>query len=185
VLEGGIDPATATVVISAVYTEDERNSVVSAEWVPYAPDCAANQIEIRTFANTIKESKLVAEPAIAVSFSFVVLSESAADTRPPVFAGLQKAFACSPVARPWPYELSWNAATDDVTPSSQIVYDIYLSHTSGGEDFAHPTWTTPPGVTKFETPPLDEPSYFVVRARDQAGNEDQNTGERQGEDPCE
>jgi hypothetical protein len=185
VLEGGIDPATATVVASAVYTEDERSSVVSAEWVPYSPDCAANQIEIRTFVNTIKESKLVAEPAIAVSFSFVVLSESAADTTPPVFAGLQKAFACSPVARPWPYELSWNAATDDVTPSSQIVYDIYLSHTPGGEDFSHPTWTTPPGVTKFETPPLEEPSYFVVRARDQAGNQDQNTVERQGEDPCE
>jgi hypothetical protein len=185
VLEGGTDPATATVVASAVYTEDERNSVVSAEWVPSAPDCAANQIEIRTFADTIEEGKLVAEPAIAVSFSFVVLSESAADTTPPVFAGLQKAFACSPIVRPWPYELSWNAATDDVTPSSQIVYDIYLSHTPGGEDFSHPTWTTSPGVTKFETPPLDEPSYFVVRARDRAGNEDHNTVEREGEDPCE
>jgi len=71
------------------------------------------------------------------------------------------------------------------TPSSQIVYDIFLSHTAGGEDFSHPTWTTAPGVTSFETPALKEPSYFVVRARDQAGNEDQNTVERVGEDPCE
>lgn len=185
VLEGGIDPAAATVVVSTVLTEDERNSVVSAKWVPYAPDCAANQIEIRTFAEALNEGKLLAEPAIAVSFSFVVLSASAADTTAPVFAGLQKASACSPIVRPWPYELTWQAATDDVTPSSQIVYDIFLSHTPGGEDFSHPTWTTAPGVTKFETPPLNEPSYFVVRARDRAGNEDQNTVERLGEDPCE
>jgi hypothetical protein len=188
ILEGGIEPGTATVVASAVYTEDERSSDVNAEWVPHAPDCASSQIEIRTFAATIKAGNIVAEPASAVSFSFVVLSGTQSPSRggtPPSFEGLQGAFACSPIARPWPFKLTWKAATDDVTPSSQIVYDIFLSHTSGGEDFSHPTWTTAPGVTSFETPPLNEPSYFVVRARDQAGNEDQNTVERVGEDPCE
>ena len=163
-------------------------SDVSAEWVPYAPDCAPSQIEIRTFAATIKAGNIVAEPAYAVSFSFVVLSGTQPPSgggTPPSFEGLQGAFACSPIARPWPFELTWKAATDKVTPSSQIVYDIFLSHTHGGEDFSHPTWTTAPGVTGFETPPLSEPSYFVVRARDQAGNEDQNTVERIGEDPCE
>jgi hypothetical protein len=189
ILEGGIEPGTATVVASAVYTEDERSSDVSAEWVPNAPDCSTSQIEMRTFAATIKEGNIVMEPAYAVSFSFVVLSgpqpPPPGDTTPPSFEGLQKAFACSPIARPWPYELTWKAATDNVTPGSQIVYDIFLSHTPGGEGFSHPTWTTAPGVTSFETPPLNEPSYFVVRARDQAGNEDQNTVEREGEDPCE
>jgi hypothetical protein len=188
ILEGGIEPATATVVASAVYTEDERSSDVSAEWVPHAPDCSSSQIEIRTFAATIKAGNIVAEPAYAVSFSFVVLSgiqPPSGGTTPPSFEGLQKAIACSPIVRPWPYELTWKAATDNVTPSSQIVYDIFLSHTRGGEDFSHPTWTTASGVTSFETPPLNEPSYFVVRARDQAGNEDQNTVEREGEDPCE
>jgi hypothetical protein len=188
ILEGGIEPGTATVVASAVYTEDERSSDVSAEWVPHAPDCSSSQIEIRTFAATIKAGNIVAEPARAVSFSFVVLSGTkppSGGATPPSFEGLQKAFACSPIARPWPYELTWKAATDNVTPSSQIVYDIFLSHAPGGEDFSHPTWTTAPGVTSFETPPLNEPSYFVVRARDQAGSEDQNTLEREGEDPCE
>jgi collagen triple helix repeat protein len=189
ILEGGVEPGTATVVVSAVHTEDERSSDVSAEWVPYAPDCSTSQIEIRTFAATINEGNVVMEPAYAVSFSFAVLSGAqplqSGDTTPPSFEGLQGAFACSPIARPWPYKLTWMAATDNVTPSSQIVYDIYLSHTRGGEDFSHPTWTTTPGVTSFETPPLTEPSYFVVRARDQAGNEDQNTVEREGEDPCE
>ena len=188
ILEGGVEPGAATVVASVVYTEDERSSEVSAEWVPQAPDCSSSQIEIRTFAATIKAGNVVVEAADAVSFSFVVLSGTQPPSgggTPPSFEGLQGAFACSPIARPWPFKLTWKAATDNVTPSSQIVYDIFLSHTSGGEDFSHPTWTTAPGVTSFETPPLTEPSYFVVRARAQAGNEDQNTVERIGEDPCE
>jgi hypothetical protein len=184
VLEGGIEAATATVVASPVHSEGEAGSDVSAERVPNAPDCAANQIEIRTFADAVAKGKVVAEPALAVSFSFVVLSASAPDTTPPSFAGLQKApVGCRPRG-PTPFELTWSAATDDVTPSSQIVYDVFLSHTPGGEDFSHPTWTTPPGVTEFETPDVDEPAYFVVRARDQAGNEDQNTAELLGNNPC-
>lgn len=188
ILEGGVEPGSATVVTSAVYTEDERSSDVSAEWVPQAPDCSSSQIEIRTFAATIKEGSIVEEPAYAVSFSFMVFSGAQPPSgggTPPSFEGLQSAVACSPPVPRSPFELTWKAATDMVTPSSQIVYDIYLSHTRGGEDFSHPTWTTAPGVTSFETPPLSEPAYFVVRARDQAGNEDQNTVERVGEDPCE
>jgi hypothetical protein len=41
-------------------------------------------------------------------------------------------------------------------------------------------------VSAFTTPeslPLDH-TYFVVRARDQAGNEDHNTVEREGENLC-
>lgn len=108
----------------------------------------------------------------------------------PTFAGLVKAYACTPgPQRPGqttPFALTWNAASDAVTPASQIVYDVFMSTTPGGEDFAQPTWTTAPGVTRFTTPGLQSHGtfYFVVRARDQAGNEDQNTVERQGVDPC-
>lgn len=113
-----------------------------------------------------------------------------ADATPPVFAGLQGAFACTPgPQRPGqttPFTLSWEAATDDVTPSSQIVYDIYLASTSGGENFSQPTWVTEPGATTFRTPGLSSHGtfYFVVRARDRAGNEDRNRLERLGSDPC-
>jgi hypothetical protein len=113
-----------------------------------------------------------------------------ADTTPPIFAGLQRAFACTPGAqRPGqttPFTLSWQAATDDVTPSSQIVYDVYLAATPGAEDFSTPTWTTPPGVTSYRTPGLPSHGsfYFVVRARDSAGNLDHNTLEQRGVDPC-
>jgi hypothetical protein len=111
------------------------------------------------------------------------------DTTPPTFSGLQSGYYCTggPVrpAETTPYTLTWQAATDDVTPSSQIVYDVFVSYTAGGENFSQPTWTTPPGVTTYRTPNLpSEGTYFVVRARDQAGNEDQNKVEREGGNIC-
>ena len=84
------------------------------------------------------------------------------------------------------YHLSWDPATDDFTPSSQIVYHIYQAATPGGEDFSTPTYTTARGAVSFDTPqlPSDQAVYFVVRARDRAGNEDTNTMERQGQNIC-
>ena len=124
-------------------------------------------------------------------FTFTIAAQPpSGDTTPPTFAGLVSANACTPgPQRPGettPYHLRWSAAHDDVTPSSQIVYDVFSSTTPGGENFAQPTWTTAPGVTKFQTPGLPSHGtvYFVVRARDQAGNEDINQVERQGVDPC-
>jgi hypothetical protein len=97
------------------------------------------------------------------------------DKTPPTFSGLQSAYYCvgGPVrpAETTPYTLTWQAATDDVTPSSKMVYDIFVANTPGGEDFSHPTWTTASGATTYTTPKLpSEGTYFVVRARDEAGN---------------
>jgi hypothetical protein len=99
-------------------------------------------------------------------------------------------FACIPgPERPGQtitYTLSWDPATDDVTPSSQIVYDVYYATAPGRENFAKPTWTTARGATSFTTPGLSAsaPAYFVVRARDRAGNEDGNRVERRGVNRC-
>jgi hypothetical protein len=112
------------------------------------------------------------------------------DNVPPSFAGLKSATTCIPGpvggARTTSYNLSWDPATDNVTPSRRIVYDVYQAETSGGEDFSTPTYTTPAGATSFATPPLptDKYFYFVVRARDQAGNSDANKVERQGQNLC-
>src|SRR3989441_12810125 len=112
------------------------------------------------------------------------------DVTPPTFAGLKSATTCIPGpiggGRTTSYHLSWDPATDDVTPSSEIVYDVYQATTSGGENFATPTYTTPPGATSFDTPqlPTDKYFYFVVRARDQAGNRDSNLVEREGANLC-
>jgi hypothetical protein len=86
------------------------------------------------------------------------------------------------------FGLVWPAAKDNVTPSSRIAYDVYLATTSGAEDFSHATYTTRRGVTKFVTPPLPsngiDTYYFVVRARDAAGNRDRNRRERPGRNLC-
>jgi Fibronectin type III domain len=80
--------------------------------------------------------------------------------------------------------LTWNAATDDVSTSGQIVYDIFRATASGGEVYSSPTYTTAAGATTYlipqQYPPLLQPSTgydFVVRARDMAGNEDLNVTE--------
>jgi hypothetical protein len=112
------------------------------------------------------------------------------DNIPPAFAGLKSATTCVPGpiggGRTTSYHLSWDPATDNRTPSSQIVYDVYQASTAGGEDFSAPTYTTPAGTTSFDTPPLpvDTTFYFVVRARDRAGNSDSNKVERQGQNLC-
>jgi hypothetical protein len=143
---------------------------------------------------------LVIAPQVIARFRFRVTT--AGTVRPPApggspstdrpsFGGLISANSCEPLFRPEilpnsnVYTLAWDAATDPVTPSSAIVYEIFLATTPGGEDYAKPTWTTSPGVTSFVTPGLPEGAvYFVVRARDAAGHEDGNTAERQGVNAC-
>ena len=106
------------------------------------------------------------------------------------FAGLESAVTCIPGPvggdRTSSFQLTWAAAKDNVTLSSRIVYDIYEARAPGTESFSHPTYTTRRGATKFTTPPLHstETYYFVVRARDAAGNRDRNRRERPGRNLC-
>ena len=108
----------------------------------------------------------------------------------PSFAGLESAFACTPgPQRPGqttPFTLTWKSASDPLTPSAQIVYEVFEALTPGGEDFSTPSWITAPGATSFRTPGLASHGtfYFVVRARDGAGKTDANTVEIRGVDPC-
>jgi len=112
------------------------------------------------------------------------------DRTPPTFAGLVQATTCIPgpigVGRSSSYYLKWRPARDGVTRSSRIEYDIYQANTPKSEDFATPTYTTTAGATSFTTPllPTDTSYYFVVRARDRAGNSDTNTIERMGVNLC-
>jgi len=114
----------------------------------------------------------------------------AGDLTPPSFAGLVQVTTCIPGpiggGRSSRYVLKWAAARDDVTPTSEIVYDVYQATTAGGEDFDTPTYTTKAGATSFTTPllPTDTPYYFVVRARDRAGNRSRTPIERMGVNLC-
>ena len=143
---------------------------------------------------------LVVAPRTIASFRFRVkpASTHSPPTPPagdvPTFAGLISATTCpSPgpvrpqvLPRPSSYTLTWTAATDPVTPSSQIVYEIFVATSPGGEDYATPTYASSAGATSFVTPlvPRNGPLYFVVRARNAAGHEDANTVERQAIISC-
>jgi hypothetical protein len=121
---------------------------------------------------------------------FGSIDQARRDHQPPQFAGLESAVTCAPGpvggGRTSTYHLKWQPARDNVTPRYAIVYDIYQATTPGGEDFSTPTYTTHRGVTSFYTPPLstDQTFFFVVRARDMAGNRDSNTVEREGLNLC-
>ncbi|MCC7538193.1 MAG: fibronectin type III domain-containing protein [Deltaproteobacteria bacterium] len=100
---------------------------------------------------------------------------SLADSTAPVFAGATSARAVGSTS----IELSWTAANDDATPASSIVYLVYQATSAGAESFATPSVTTPAGVTGAMITGLspDTAYFFVVRARDAAGNVDANTRE--------
>jgi hypothetical protein len=101
---------------------------------------------------------------------------SGPDSVPPNFTGVIPATAASSSA----IDLTWNAAVDNVTPAAGIVYDIYFSTSAGGQSFAVPNASTPPGEISYRVTGLTASTtyYFVVRARDASGNRDANLIER-------
>lgn len=109
----------------------------------------------------------------------------APDTSPPTFGGL--ASATVPAGIEGSIDLSWNPASDNRTAAGSMVYLIYMATSPGGENFASPSFTTPAGATSFSVTGLSPGTtcYFVVRARDEAGNTDANTVEKSATTPRE
>ncbi|MFC1474679.1 FG-GAP-like repeat-containing protein, partial [bacterium] len=92
------------------------------------------------------------------------------DSTDPTFAGIQLS-SYSQVTMT--LDISWNAATDDSRP---ILYNIYESTATGGQDFNTPTYTTYE-TSKSVSGLTDYQNYcYVVRAQDSANppNEDSN-----------
>ncbi|MHA2611521.1 MAG: putative Ig domain-containing protein [bacterium JZ-2024 1] len=99
------------------------------------------------------------------------------DTQAPQFSGLQNATATSAST----IDLTWPPAQDNVTPQNKIVYLICQSQTAGQcvTNFSA-TYTTQEGATSYRVTNLNSATtyYFVVRAKDRAGNTDGNTVEK-------
>lgn len=98
-----------------------------------------------------------------------VLSVTTPEGVAPTFDGVKLASAEGKTVR-----VFWPPATDNVTDSASIVYDVYESLTSHVYDYTKPSYTTKPGASSIT---INEPNagtryYFVVRARDSVGNED-------------
>jgi hypothetical protein len=96
------------------------------------------------------------------------------DVIPPAFAGARTATPLSQAVR-----LTWDAATDQVTPAAGLVYLVYQATQSGAQNFTAPALATGAGATAVTVTglELDTEYFFVVRARDAAGNVDANTAE--------
>lgn len=104
-----------------------------------------------------------------------VTAKPLADSTPPTFAGLGSAAVSGSSV-----SLSWTAATDNVSTAAQITYLIYQASSAGGETYTAPTYTTASGATSYTVSNLSPGAtyYFVVRARDAAGNIAANTVEK-------
>lgn len=76
----------------------------------------------------------------------------------------------------------WPPATDNITDSASIVYDVYESLLSRGQNLqGKPSYTSAPGASSIT---IQEPNagtryYFIVRARDSVGNRDNNANPAQ------
>ena len=98
---------------------------------------------------------------------------SVEDITPPIFNGIESAEGAETSIL-----LSWSEASDNVTPSPDMEYLIFMSDTPG-VDFTTPLFSTT-GNTNFTVPGLSPSteSCFGVRAKDEAGNIDSNIVER-------
>ncbi len=108
-----------------------------------------------------------------------VTATTVQDTVPPTFAGLTGA-TLDPVART--VALTWDPGSDDSAAVSDLVYDVYEGTASQGENFLRVRATSAPGATGMTVTSLlpDTSLFWVVRARDRAGNHDSNTVEQTG-----
>ncbi len=98
------------------------------------------------------------------------------DDTAPIFSGL----ASVALNTATQVTLSWNGAIDGASAQVDIVYDIYQATATGAENYTAATYTSNPGATSYVVTGLTPATqyFFVVRARDQAGNHDTNTAEK-------
>lgn len=100
------------------------------------------------------------------------------DSTPPVFEGLKTIDNVTTTSA----DLSWTDAVDDKSPAKDIVYEVYQATSAGQQVFSTPGFITKAGVTKASLTGLTPGTtyYWVVRAKDKAGNKDTNTNEKSG-----
>ena len=100
-----------------------------------------------------------------------------ADQAAPTFGGVKTADAGGSGA----ITLKWDTAKDDLSAPGALSYLVYMSDAAGTEEFTRPVLVTPPGATSATVPrlgPASKARFFVVRARDAAGNVDTNAIEK-------
>jgi len=95
------------------------------------------------------------------------------DGTPPTFKGIESIN----VLEDGSVVICWLPAVDNKTPFDKIVYNIYIATSPGKYNFASPSYSVV-GSTIYTIKGLSSGKYyFIVRAMDEAGNEDTNLNE--------
>lgn len=170
-----ISSPTMTPIVSDVPVAGKEEVTVFFE-VPNGPNVNFLAEAINSRAQTIYQGLSTA--SLAGSPVTVSIIMAPTDTQAPVFSGLSGISSVTADSM----VLTWEPATDLITPQEEIQYLIYASPISGNENLNGPPAFSPPprGVTTFTVGGLspDTPACFIVRARDEWGNVDTNTVER-------
>jgi hypothetical protein len=109
-----------------------------------------------------------------------ILGATTPEGLPPTFDGatygLEQGLDSAKKAR---VRVFWPPATDNVTDSANILYDVYQATRSRGESLSRPSYTSLPGASSILISGLEPGTryYYVVRARDVGGNQDTNIKE--------
>lgn len=115
------------------------------------------------------------DPAGNVDDNTYSLAVTTPEGVPPTFGGVKRASADGATVR-----IFWLPGSDNVTHPENIVYDVYSSLQQHKEDFNKPPRaTSAPGAASIVLTEanLATKYFYVVRARDVAGNEDANNTE--------
>jgi len=156
-------------VVSATFTPYDGNATVIV--LPDAPLNPSTDYTI-TLTNSIlsRGGKPLDLSGLTNPVTFTTTGVS--DSTPPTFAG-----ATSAVIQSSGVQVTWEAASDNVSPASDISYLVYRSSTSGNQNFTAPYAATPPDRLSFMDKGAIGSWWYVVRARDSSGNIETNTTE--------
>ena len=151
-----------------------RTTIVETFGVPVGPNRRFLVEALDSAGNVVFLGDVYAAVGgVPLSLSVSLVSS---DPMAPVFAGLANIGTISSNSA----LLSWSPASDNMTSQSKIQYLIYKSTSPGGQNLnADPSYVTPQGATSYQITDLSPYTtyYFVVRARDERGNIDQNVVE--------
>jgi hypothetical protein len=113
-------------------------------------------------------------PMTPTSFNFTTLNST--DNIRPAFGGITSITGAGTTQ----LTLNWTKGTD-ASGSTSLVYDAYISTTSGFQNFSNPPAMTSPADAATLTLTGLSPNltyYVMVRARDTSGNQDLNIAEQ-------
>lgn len=108
-----------------------------------------------------------------------ILGATTPEGLPPTFDGVSHALEQGIEGGKGRARVFWAPATDNVTDSANILYDVYQATRTRGQRFDRPTYTSQPGASSILITGLELGTryYYVVRARDVGGNQDGNIRE--------